>query len=129
MEIFSFAILAAPSGDPHHLCLLSYHIPPGFTKEVASHGNSKKKMPFYPTLQSTKHLIQKGVSDKQKRTVSIVSQKVGGVTGATSPCDLPRNEHQISYLRSRSVNPQHSGVQDPMVFTIMQQVKVEEGFS
>ena len=46
------------------------------------------------------------------------------MTGVTSPCDLPHNERQISYLRSRSVKPQYSGVQDPMadqVFTIMQQ--------
>ena len=132
MELFSFAILAAPSGDPHHLCLLSYQIPPGFTKDVASHGNSKQKMTFYPTLPSTKRLIRKEVSNRQsgpKRTVSIVSQKVGGVTGATSPCDLPRNERQITYLKSRSVKPQHSGVQDPMadqVFTIMQQAKLED---
>ena len=89
-------------------------------------------MPFYPTLPSTKCLIRKEISSKQsgpKHTISIVSQKVGGVTCATSPCDLPRNERQISYLKSRGVTPQHLGVQDPMadqVFTIMQQAKLED---
>ena len=84
---------------------------------VASHGNSKQKVPFYPTLPSTKCLIQKEISSKQsgpKHTISIVSQKVDGVTCATSPCDLPHNERQISHLKSRGVEPQHLGVQDPM---------------
>ena len=99
---------------------------------VASHGNSKEKVPFYPTLPSTKCLIQKEVSKRQsgpKHTISVVSQKVGGVTRATSPCDLPRNERQISYMKSCSCKRQHSGVQDPMadqVFTIMQQAKLED---
>ena len=68
---------------------------------------------------------QKEISDKQsgpKRTISRVSQKVGSVTCASSPCDLPRNECQVSYLKGRSNEPQH-GIQDPMadqVLTVMQ---------
>ena len=63
-----------------------------------------------------------------KRTISRVSQKVGGVTYASSPCDLPRNERQVSCLKGRSNEPQH-GIQDPMadqVFTVMQQAKLED---
>ena len=89
-------------------------------------------MPFYPTNPSTKLLIQKDVSDQQvgpKRAISVVSEKVGGVMCASSPCDLPRNEFQVSYLKSRSGSGPHSSGQDPMadqVFTVMQQVKIED---
>ena len=123
-------LLAAPSGDPHHLCLLSYNIPPGFTKVAVAHGNSKIKVPFYPTLPSTKGMLEEELDFKHrgpKQTVSVVSEKVGGVTKASSACALPRNERQVTYLKSRISKHQQSG-QDPLadqVFTIMQQAKVD----
>ena len=88
-------------------------------------------MPFYPTNPSTRLLIQKEVSKQQmgpKRAVSVVSAKVGGVMCAGSPCDLPRNERQVSYLKSRSGSGQQSS-SDPMadqVFAVMQQAKIED---
>ena len=84
---------------------------------------------YMPMIQL---LIQNEITDRQsgpKRTLSVVSQKVGGVTSAASPCDLLRNERQISYLKSRSIKPQQLQVQDPMadqVFTVMQQAKLED---
>ena len=77
-------------------------------------------------------MIQKEISNRQsgpKHALSTVSQIVGGVTSAASPCDLPRNERQVSYLKSRGAKRQLLGVQDPMadqVFTIMQQAKLED---
>ena len=97
---------------------------------AVAHGNSKKKVPFYPTLPSTKDMIEE-LSSKQggpKQTIRVVSEKVGGVARASSACDLPRNERQVSYLKSRSSKHPQSG-QDPLanqVFTIMQQAKVDD---
>ena len=63
-----------------------------------------------------------------KQTISVVSAKVGGVTRASSACDLPRNERQASYLKSRTLKL-HPSAQDPLadqVFTIMQQTKLDD---
>ena len=98
---------------------------------AVAHGNSKIKVPFYPTLPSTKGMIEEEISSKcsgPKHTISVVSEKVGGITKASSACDLPRNECQVSYLKSRNFRHQQSG-QDPLadqVFTIMQQAKVDD---
>ena len=82
----------APSGDPHHLCLVSYNILPGFLKTISAHGNSKCKTPFYPTLPSTMKLMREEVVNRSggpKRTIGVVSKKVGGVMGASSASELP----------------------------------------
>ena len=46
------------------------------------------------------------------QTISVVSEKVGGVTKASS-CDLSRNESQVSYLNSHSSKHPQNG-QDPL---------------
>lgn len=121
-------LMATPNGDPHHLCLLSYNIPVGFVKIVSSHGNSKQSSPFYPTLPSTKVMMKAEVQHSgPKQTVSVVSKKVGGGTGASSSGELPRNERQVSYIKRHSniVSPSsHSDPQADQVFTIMQQAKL-----
>ena len=124
-------MFAAPSGDPHRLCFVSYNIPRDFVKVVSSHGNSKERVPFYPTLPSTKLLMQ---SESQhsgpKRTISVVFDKFGGVIGASSSCELPRNERQISYIKQRSnTKAQHTVGLSPLadqVFVLMQQSKLED---
>ena len=50
IDWLNFIIYAAPSGGPHHLCLLWYNIPVGFVKIVASHGNSKQSTPFLSNI-------------------------------------------------------------------------------
>ena len=98
---------------------------------MVAHGNSKVKVPFYPTLPSTKDIMTKELTSTHsgpKQTISVVSAKVGGVTKASSACDLPRNERQASYLKSRTVKP-YPSAQDPLadqVFTIMQQTKLND---
>jgi len=67
----------------------------------------------------------------RKREISVVSEKVGGVMCASSPCDLLRNERQVSYLKNCSGGGSgpHSSGQDLMadqVFTIIQQAKIED---
>ena len=97
---------------------------------AVTHGNSKKKVPFYPTLPSIKGMIEEELSSKHsgpKQTIGIVSEKVGGVTKASSACNLPRNERQISSLKSYCKYQQCD--QDPIadwIFTIMQQAKVDD---
>ena len=128
IDWLNFIIYAAPSGDPHHLCLLSYNIPVGFVKIVASHGNSKQSTPFYPTLPSTKVMMTAEVLHSgPKRTVSVVSSNLGGVIGASSSGELPRNERQATYMKHRSGKSHPDSSCDPrvdQVFAIMQQAKL-----
>jgi hypothetical protein len=48
MDLLVLYFIQLPMVSPHHL---SYNIPVGFVKIVASHGNSKQNFPFYPTLK------------------------------------------------------------------------------
>ena len=62
-----------------------------------------------------------------KHVMSIVSESLGGVMSASSPCDLPRNERQIAYIKeaSKGKSAKHL-LADPLadqIFTIMQQTK------
>ena len=66
-----------------------------------SHGNSKSDSPFYPTLTSTKMDIEEQCSSHcPKNTVRIVSAKLDGVMDG-SPCELPRNERQVTYFKNK----------------------------
>ena len=112
------------------MCLLSYSIPSNFVPVAVSHGNSKCKTPFYPTLPSTKSLVKSGSKfSGPKRCISIVSAKVGGVLSASSPCELPCNERQVTYLKRCSSlvkcgQSSGSDVLADQVFTMMQQAKI-----
>jgi len=87
-------------GNPHHLCMAVYHIPPGFIPIISSHGNSKTPgKPFHPTWPSTKESIKEESKGRGlKETVSVVSSRAGGTIGARTPGELPRNEQQVYYL-------------------------------
>ena len=37
-----------------------------------------------------------------KNVMGIVSGKLGGVVDASEPCEVPKNERQITYIRSKS---------------------------
>ena len=90
------------SNNPHHLVLVTYHIPPGFIPFVKSHGNSKRGVPFHPTWSSTKKQIRdKCAVDGPKSVVATLSAQVGGVLQASAPGQLPRDEKQVTNFRSR----------------------------
>ena len=72
-------------------------------KGILSHGNSKTRTPFYPTLPSTKTLVKSQVGGP-KSLMGAVSNSLGGVMPALSPCDLPRNERHIVYLTQASIS-------------------------
>ena len=111
--------------NPHHLCLLSYRMPSDFTPVIAPHGNSKTKKPFFPTLPSTKMEIEiQNRSCGPKSALGIVSEKLGGIVDANSPCELPRNERQISYIKSKSTSS--NLVLADQVFAMMRSAKEED---
>ena len=120
------------TGNPHHLCLISYRIPKGFKPKVGSHGNDKTSKPFFPTLPSTKLKIRSQSKEcGPKQILGVVSKWLGGVQNASSPCDLSRNERQCSYIRSTSTNrsSSQSGACDPLadqVYAIMQSAKMSD---
>ena len=88
------------SGNPHHLCLIVYHIPNGFKPVVKSHGNTKISKPYFPTWPSTMKMLKEEIGESgPKAVVSSVSAKVGGVVGAVAPGQLPRGEMQVSNVK------------------------------
>lgn len=74
------------TGNPHHLCLVSYRISEEFTPEISPHGNDKTMKPFYPTLPSMKAGIefQSNVYGV-KQVLAIVSRELGVVQHAFKP--------------------------------------------
>ena len=114
------------NGDPHHLCLLSYQIPSGFQPVVTPYGNSKSSIPFYPTFPSTKKQIAKQSSlQGPKNVLRLVSEKIGDITTVKSPCELPRNERQVSYAKGKS-NQADQSKPDDEIFAIMQSAKTKD---
>lgn len=90
------------SNKPHQYCLAVYYLPPNFEPKAVPHGNSKTERPFFPTLPSTMEKIkQECTASGPKQVVSSVSNCVGGVMNATDPCELPRDEQQVSKLKQR----------------------------
>lgn len=100
---------------------------------MSLHGNDKTIKPFYPTLPSTKAEIEsQSVSRGPKQVVATVSRKHGGVQHASSPCELLRNERQVSYIHTRkkaSRVPSLGDAIDPLadqVFAMMQSAKLSD---
>jgi hypothetical protein len=81
----------------HQLSLLCYHIPTGFKPFVLPHGNSKSKVPFYPTWPSTMNSIKQELKQKHgpKEVVSLVSKKSGSMLEVRAPGQLARSELQV----------------------------------
>lgn len=98
-----FFFYADSKNQPHHLCMVVYYVPDGFTPSVHPHGNSKHSRAFFPTLPSTLSAIKEEcVSGKgPKEVVSKVSTAVGGIKNALDACELPRNERQVSYVKQQ----------------------------
>ena len=98
-NILSFYVDA--SNNPHHLCLVVYHLHGGNIPSVKKHGNCKSDVPFHPTWTSTKQRIKEECILKgPKGTIASVSGEVGGVIKASAPGLLPRNEKQVSNFKS-----------------------------
>ena len=98
---------------------------------IRSHGNSKRhKQSFCRTHPSTMKALKKEAQNHpSKEAVSVVYEGKGGMMGAKSLGELPRNHGQVSSMR-RSVNSNlplcsSKGLQDPL-FMVMEQCKLCE---
>jgi hypothetical protein len=127
-------IFADSKGNPHHLCMLTYYIPPGFKPYALPHGNSKSCKPFHPTWPSTLELVKKeGSCTGPKEVVARVSERVGGVMGASAPGQLPRGEMQVSnakrHLQFKAGYDGTAGCDgSDELFIMMQKAKTEDPF-
>ena len=128
----SFFFLDAQN-NPHHLCMVVYYIPPGFTPKIASHGNSKDRTKeYHTTWASTREIIKSEPScSGPKATVASVSTKVGGLLDTSCPGQLPRSERQVTYVRQKSKClplsfPQSSWNPADELYTVMFQAKQED---
>ena len=107
--------------------MLTYYIPSGFKPYVLPHGNSKSSTPFYPTWPSTLKLIKKeGSSTGPKEVVARVSERVGGVMGASAPGQVPRGEMQVSNVKRHLQFT--DGHDCDELFIMMQKAKTEDPF-
>ena len=89
--------------NPNHLCLMSYHLPPGFVPTVKSHGNSKKGTPYHPTWASTKQQVKEKCDSRgPKCVVASLSAAAGDVLEATAPGQLPWGKKQIANFKAKS---------------------------
>ena len=62
--------------------------------ELKPHGNSNGKKPFSRTKPSIIHRLKESAQSKAPRKVlREIENEQGGVMGAKSACDLPRNRH------------------------------------
>ena len=87
---------------------------------IKSHGNSKKrKQSFCRTHPSTmKALKEEAQIYPPKQAVNVVYEEKGGMMGAKSLGELPRNRDQVSNIR-RSISSNlpicsSKGVRDPL---------------
>ena len=89
--------------SPHRYCLAVYYIPHGFYPQPVPHGNSKSSTSFYLTLPSTMQQMRDQCiqGSGQKQVVSVVTASVGGIVSASDSCAIPRNEQQVTKMKSR----------------------------
>jgi len=68
--------------------------------DVRAHGNSKGKHPFRRTKPSTIRLLKQSAQTKvPRKALREIENVKGGVMGAKSGCDLPRNYKQVINLK------------------------------
>ena len=71
-------------------------------------------------------IAEKAQSCGPKETVRLVSEKVGGVVNASSASQLPRNERQVSSIRSRNVPCSDVPSGSDEMLLMMQQAKIRD---
>ena len=122
-----FFPLADKSYNPHPFCMVTYHIPPGFTPTIVSHGNSKSSKSFFPTLPSTSADIKEKCSHSgPKQVVADLDSSVGGLVGASYPGQLARSEQQITYYKRHAAGMSSSSSEANDLYSIMLQAQMED---
>lgn len=126
LGILPLFVFADKFFNPHTLCLVVYYIPDGFSPTIVPHGNSKKDLPYYPTLPSTTMAIKDECPRLgPKAVVSSVESAVGGIEEAIYLGELPRNELQVSNFK-RHVREHSLGSAGNDIYTIMLQAHLED---
>ena len=114
-------------------CIVQYWFDSGHEHRVLikSHGNSKKrKQSFCRTHPSTMNALKEEAQiHPPNQAVNVVYEEKGGMMGAKSLGELPRNRDQVSNIR-RSISSNlpicsSKGVRDPL-FMVMEQCKLCE---
>ena len=103
--------------------------------EITKHGNSlKNKGPFKRTKASTIAMLKKGLDKHQPvKVLQEVENLKGGVVGASSSCDLPRDRRQLYNLKHSTKlkeSKHNSGCSLPLkdvLAEVMQMCKDNEG--
>ena len=93
------SLYADSKNQPHHLCMVVYYVPDGFTPSVQPHGNTRHGKAFFPAFPSTLSAIKEQCVSGKGEVVSKVSSAVGGIKNALDRCELPRNESQATYVK------------------------------
>lgn len=83
------------SNNPHHLCMVTYHMSAGFVPSIKS---LKKCIPCHPTWSSTK---KHECGTQGPKGVVSVSAAAGGVLAATAPGQLIHGEKQVINFKSK----------------------------
>ena len=112
------------------MCLLVYGLPPVFTPKLSSHGNSKKKRPFFATWPSTVYSIKKDCLQQGPKTmIERICVKAGCTLYATASGQLPHSEKQITTLAAKEKLKKRSMVSTMAsddLFIIMQRAHAED---
>ena len=133
LYIISFIQFLLADKIPKSHCLVQYWFNSGREHKVIikPHGNSKQKQPYCRTNPSTMAMIkQESKNGGPKDTVCKVYNKQGGMMGAKSLGELPRNRAQVANMR-RSNDTTASlcskkSLRDPL-FMVMEQCKLQDG--
>lgn len=100
--------------------------------DLKPHGNSKGKKPFNRTKPSVIKLLKASSSKAPRKILREVENKQGGVMGAMSGCDLPRNKKQIKNIKQASVRCKEmslSSASSDVLAHVMQMCKSSVGSS
>ena len=91
------------------------------------HGNAKHDNTPYRRTQTSTLSMMKNTTGKPKSVVSYLCNEKGGIMGAASCSELPRNRRQVynsQCLSASSKNSNPSGRADP-IFDLIQQCSVD----
>lgn len=92
---------------------------------IPPHGNSKKTFSSYRrTQKSTLDKIKK-TAGKPKNVVSALHDEAGGIIGASSASELPRNRRQVYNSQCSSLTCSRRGNTIDPIFELIQQCKMD----
>ena len=120
-----------PDRSHHKLVFMRYYFKgaPGHRIQLKHHGSAKSgyAIPYLRTYTSTTSKMVPAVSGKEeslRRVVQQIEDDVGGLEQCNSVGQLPRNEQEVKYLKSKCRPPK---VMDP-IFEITEKMKEQSQY-